>query len=451
METLLDLIGAQPEGEWERVDDLVLRRRFNGAANTVIDVGVLTDDLTDYDAGEPYGAWPNHAAGMTLQDTLDVAPEPADAGKRLLRLAVTDGVARYTMYGFGEAHTEIPFLWVPLDELRVMIELDGGDPLFLWRFAQAQDKLHEHARVMSFAVLDTYAIYRDNDQSFYLGDHAAPNMVTVEVASGAPLRAKAHEAIDRHHVVAPEGGRLVEVLKMNGALSPVYFVHPQHGLYALLVEMPRFTAWVTPAVTGAATTVRALLADVAEAVAYWLWQLTRAAHDTGPQLELPSYLNVSVAADDLDAWALALAGNAPDDDPAAAAAPPWVTASRADSSGGIAVVIHAQRHKQLLESANTADRELVKVLIYAIADPLLSQQQADAVVDLVAPVGPKKILNAVGAHNVMLRPTDTRVLMGPACRQRLASRRSWRVAADPGPAHWPDPERGTNQSPGQGR
>lgn len=413
VETLLDLIGAVPEGEWESTDDaLVLRRTFNGSANTVIDVGVLTDDLSDYDHTDPYGAWPNNSAGVTLQDALDVAPEAAAAGKRLLRLAVTDGVARYTFYGFGEPRTKIPFLWTPLDELRVMIELDGGDPLFLWRFADALDELHENARVMSFSVLDTYGIYRGNDQSFYLSDEAAPNIVSVEVANGAPLRAEAHRAIGRHHVVAPDGHRLVEVLKMNGALSPVHFVHPQHGLYALLVEMPHFTAWVSPTAAGAAMPVRQLLGDVAEAVAYWLWQLARAS-DAGARVDLPSSLHVSVAADDLDAWLRALAGQAADD-AATTATTSWVTAARA-ADGGISVVIHADRHSRLLEPANTADRELLGALIHTVAEPALTEQQATALVELVAPVGPKKILNAVGGHNVLLRPIDAHVrLVQPA-------------------------------------
>lgn len=404
--TLLDLIGATPEGEWQPAGPLILRRKFKGKANTIFDVAILTDDLSGYDPAEPYGSWVNHTAGTTLQDVLDVPPAAANCTKRLLRLAVTDGVGRQTMFGFGERRTITPFLWTPLDELRVMIELDGSDPLFLWRFADAEDRLHDHARVMSFSVLDTYAVYRDNEQSFYLSDDGVPNMVTVEVASGSPLRAEAHKRIDRHHVLAPDGTHFVEVLKMHGGQSPVYFVNPRHGMSALLIEMPHFTAWVQFAVGNASPPLRRLLHDVAEAVAYWLWQLV-AAGEAGAAERLTGRLNVALRADDAGAWERALAGDF-------AALPPtprtgaWATAER-DGEGTVAIVVHADRHARLLDAANTADRELLQAILGVVVEPQPTAAESEALVEQVAPVGPKKILNAVTAADVTLRPVKVRV------------------------------------------
>ncbi len=167
---LLSQIEALPRAPVAEAGPLVLRQDFDGASDTIIDVGVLTDDLSGYDPAEPFGYWDIPNAGQPLQDCLDPPGPPGADDERTLRLAVTDGVARTQMIGLEKFRRPGPLLAVPLNELQVMIDLDASDPLFLWRFARADERFHENSRVQSWSVLDLYSIYRGHDYSFYLDD-----------------------------------------------------------------------------------------------------------------------------------------------------------------------------------------------------------------------------------------------------------------------------------------
>ncbi len=94
---------------------------------------------------------------------------------------MTDDVACMRLIALEPSRRPGPLLTVPLDELQVVIGLDADGPLFLWQFARASDRFHEHSLVQEWSVLDTYAIYRDNDYSFYLSDDRPPTVVSVAV------------------------------------------------------------------------------------------------------------------------------------------------------------------------------------------------------------------------------------------------------------------------------
>ena len=97
---LMTQMGALPLGPAApTTDTLVLRQQFQGAAGTIIDVAVLTDDLSDYDAASPFGTWNIPNMGQPLQDVLDSPGPPGEDDNRTLRVAITNDVARTGMVG----------------------------------------------------------------------------------------------------------------------------------------------------------------------------------------------------------------------------------------------------------------------------------------------------------------------------------------------------------------
>ena len=409
---LLSQIDALPRGLATQADPLVLRQVFDGAANTIIDVGVLTDDLSAYDPADPFGRWDIANAGQPLQDCLDPPGPPVEDDERTLRLAVTDDLARTQMIGLEKFRRRGPLLTVPLNELQVMIDLDADDPLFLWRFARANERLHENSLVQSWSTLDNYSIYRDHDYSFYLDDDRPPTMVSVSVGSGASLRAQAQRKHDRHHIPGPDGRTYVEVMSAYGTdTAPIYYRHPRHGPVALAVELPEATTWVfydaepSEAVYG-------FLFTVLEAVAYWTWQLalTQAGMLAGAAGS-GGRLRVIVVPDDSARWDQVLTGRSPEDrdgsdDPGAATAS-WVTASGA-SPGQITVTVRAEHAQVLLSGTNLADRQLVAALAQTLA-PGHSPGQIDAIISRVAPPGPKRMIHVWRSGDVLLVPADVPV------------------------------------------
>ena len=410
---LLTELGAIPRGPVApTADPLVLRQGFDGADSTIIDVGVLTDDLSGYDPADPFGAWNIPNAGKPIQDCLDPPGPPEENDDHTLRLAVTDDVARMRLIALEPPRRPGPLLTVPLDELQVMVGLDADDPLFLWRFARASDRFHENSVVQEWSVLDTYAIYRDNDYSFYLNDRKPPTMVSVAAGSGARLRAEAQRRHDRHHIPGPDGRALVEVRSLYGAdTAPVCFPHPRHGVVALAVELPGTTAWVLHG-TESSESVRDFLFSMLEGVAYWIWQLGQAQPGlltgaAGPDRQL----RITVTADDSTKWSQLLADGIPgasggedDDADADTATAPWVTA-RTGSPGEISIAVLADHAQVLLSGSNLADRQLVAALARALA-PGAAPGQIDAITARIAPAGPKRMIHIAQASDILLTPAD---------------------------------------------
>jgi len=396
---LLALFGAEPIGPADNTDDpLITRRRFTMAGDKFIDLAVVTDDLSGYSVDEPFGPWDVTKLGERVQDLID-PPGDVPEDSQTLRLIVNEGVGRSIFLGLQKRRRTGPMLMVLLEDLRVMIELDGGDPLFLWRFAQADNRLHDEVQVLSWSKLDNYAIYRDNDRSYYLGDDRKPNVLSVDVASALPLRIEAQRRIDRHEVRSPHKPSYIEVLALYGSsTAPIYFTHPRYVEHEVLVELENVDIWF-----GAAHLVDADLNDlgntVVEALAYWTWQISKLQPGLLRAAGPSGRLNVNVVFDDTGKWKAVLAGTMPQSQ-----ASSWIRADSPDEDRP-RLRLSADGAHLLLSSDNNADRLLVHALLTLLTDAAGDHTLDLAqLVDDLAPPGPKKMLRSITAHEVPLRP-----------------------------------------------
>ncbi|MFF2063814.1 hypothetical protein ACFVWZ_18740 [Streptomyces sp. NPDC058200] len=398
-EILIDC-GATPLPPAAQIDEdpQISRRQFTFADDKFIDLAVVTDDLSDYDAQAPYGHW--HAAGLgqRLHELHETPVNGLQDDAQCLRLIINQGLGRSSAFGLRKSSRVGPCLATTVDGLRVMAELDGTDPLFLWRFAQADEKLKADTMVHSFSTLDNYGMYRDHEYSYYLSDERRPDAVMVTSDFSQALRAEAHQRYDHHSVVSPHRPALVPVVALYGVdTAPIYRTHPSVPEDELLVETAGLHAWIAfdqPTTDG----LDSFQDTVVEAAAYWVWQFSLVAPDALRTLaDGRGRVQITMSFDSPDAWQRALAGQNNQTGKNA----PWI-AWQARSAGLIHLELLAAGVPSLLLEDNSADRLIVQALAEAAAAEVNSLVVGD-LIERIAPDGRKKMLHAQ-ARPMLLRP-----------------------------------------------
>ncbi|WP_109036428.1 hypothetical protein [Streptomyces rubrogriseus] len=380
-------------------DPQISRRRFTFADDKLLDLAVIADDLSNYDDQDPYGYWDAAALVQRLQDLIDSPGEALGEDVRCLRLMINQGLGRATAFGLRDPSRPGPLLATTADDLRVMAELDGTDPLFLWRFAQADEKLYGDVEfVQSFSKLDNYDLYRDHDYSYYLSDERKPTAVMVNTDFSEALRIEAHRRHDHHVVASPHRPALVPVVAHYGVdTAPIYRTHPSVPGRELLVEAAERRIWVGPGEETMAE-LESFQDVVLEAVAFWVWQFSLLAPDALRVLaDDCERLHITVSFDDQDSWQAALSGG----DTHRGEVTSWIEVTEL-RAGFIHLELLASGAQFLQLEGNSADRMIVR----ALAETATRQEgdlAADVLTERIAPYGHKKMLHALTSP-MLLRP-----------------------------------------------
>lgn len=231
----------------------------------MLDLRVSVDTLDDYDMTSVWGT--------ATHTSVDVPPldwEPS----RVLVIDLRQGMGRDDTYlgGFSAS----PSLFLTMDALRTVLTAPRTDQLTLWYFAQALARLGEPTRLLSFSEVDTFALFRNSRDSFYLSDGPPPNVVNVTPGYGQDLRDEAARAAGP--TFSPYRSGLARSLALHGDASPVC------GLFAdrtvCFARLDDTTVWarghLQPGADGQGQPDRTL----PESIVYWLWQL----HEVEPSL-----------------------------------------------------------------------------------------------------------------------------------------------------------------------
>jgi hypothetical protein len=337
-------------------DDVPLLHRvwsFDQDAGAV--VSVLSDDLSDYDAGNPEAPWQCarylddlDVRSRDLMTSLFLGPSSPD---RLLHLVILAGVARPNVWfdRVADDALQAPQVSVFPGDLELLSVAERGDPLALWRFGVDAERLE--TRVMVEDPLELLAVWRANDHSFYLNDDARPTFLT-SAGHAEALRNETIKARDFHGVPGPRGRGLLEVVRRFDDLPAPIYRPLAPDLEGLVVEADGLRCWVL------ATSVDRTLGQMIDAVAFWMWQLAE-------ELDLEA-LEIHVATGE----ALDVTQIAP---------------------GQLRVTIHPE-DPAFQRPDNAGERDLVRALLEA-----LTGEAPGTIVDRVAPLGPKKMILAFDA------------------------------------------------------
>lgn len=329
----------------------------------------------------------------------------------LLCLLVHAGVGRSMLLGLDDLTMAAVFQAFPANELETFALLNGGNRLALWRFAGEANRLRdEGVMVISSSPLDEFGLYRGRKNSFYLTDDEAPNVLTVVSDFSGSLRREVINIRDWHAVPHYEADGVIEVTTLHGKKEiPIYI--PSAILtdrVGVFVDSLPFPLWIlAPEKEDRSSDLRTLYAELASAMAYWLWQCSTWLNSNiinGPAPGRPTVINLLLA--NGQAWR---------------EVPPQIEERQAAEMISVTFKVDRRELDLTLQPGalvlfnradNYGERECLKTLLRGICDlfgiaATISDADIGALVNDVAPLGIKKMLLVLNIdHLPQLDPRD---------------------------------------------
>src|SRR5262249_21392111 len=125
-------------------------------------------------------------------------------------------------------------------------------------------------RVHSWSTLDLYGLYRHHKHSFNISDDALPDLMTVGSDMGRKVRVSAIQKWRSHAVRSWERSSIVEVIPRYDHEIPIWVPERTLGeAVEFFVEGYNQPLWIR-----SSREPRSRYGDLAESIAYWLWQCT---------------------------------------------------------------------------------------------------------------------------------------------------------------------------------
>jgi hypothetical protein len=261
---------------------------------------------------------------------------------------------------------------------------ERGDPLALWKFARAGERLD--ARLILPSPLERFALWRANKHSYYLGDDERP---TALVSSGEArkLREEVAAEQDLHGVPGPQGRGFVAVRRRFPKM-PVPIYRPaelSEGIPGYYLQTPRLCCWILAGMLRDSTVAR--IDGLLDTVAYWMWQAAPELGELGRRLTRHRFEAV-IELENTPAW----------DDPERLPAPGPPATVTVLGVGRLELLLHPTLLAQSARANNEGERRLLRLLLAALDEALPQEERvgwteadAAAVVERVAPLGRKKM------------------------------------------------------------
>lgn len=363
------------------------------AANVVI----LYEDLEGYDPDDPFTSWDARKWETALERHLRSVEDglmlgPGTRPNELLHVVILAGCGRPSVFGLPAPAPplEAPRLLMSVENLD-RISMGEHDPLSLWKYARASERVRRGCHVVAFGPLDEFAAWSEQ-QSYYMGDDGRPTMILFDGSYGRSFREKVARATDVHGVVAPHG-KWIEVVRLHHEEHiPIYAnLNDLGGRPLLLVEGAPFPLWVRGPETYHVPAHRGPHVQIVDCVAYWLWQLTPALSSlslaTGG-----SRLVVDVVVAEPDAWIDNVITDAQGD----------VAQAERAANGVLLLKVSPALIRELDRPDNAGERALVRILLGGLnlmvdADSRIGAEKTAAALEEHAPLGPKKKINLLSA------------------------------------------------------
>jgi hypothetical protein len=387
------------------------------------DIAVVYEDFENYSLNDVEGAWDLMRWEEALSDHLRTVEERLMYGvgerpNEILHVVVIAGCGRPYVLGISASDVVMPQLPMSLENFH-QIGMATLDPMRVWKFVRAGERLREYCSVFAFSVIDEYDAWSETE-SYYFGDDGRPTGVTFDPSYGRAYREKVARDTDIHGAISPRGG-WTEVVRLHEAPHiPIYGLLNDPGDEALmLVEGAPLPLWVKAADFNTGT--RRTLFQLVDCVAYWLWQTTpslaRLATVGAPRL----ILDIVLSEPELWSTETTEAGGE-------------VASTESPADGVVRLIVNRSLRTTLNRPDNAGERALVAVLLEGLdallpADARAEKEAIAAAVERHAPLGPKKKINVFTAD------TEVALLDNDLPRYRRISRANTEEALDEAGEH----------------
>jgi hypothetical protein len=379
-------------------------------ADKMLHVSLLVDQLEAYDATQVFG-WCKLDANSSelvvqrqeyVQERLYSLHNGAT--NEIFFLNLVQSMGRGFVAGFRGLNPEVStVLSMSVADLET-ISLLPENLISLWKYAVALEKAKESTKIFSFGELDKFNLYRSRDYSFYVSDERKPNLINILPDGAGALRREVKRNLDIHAVPSYESNVVTEVIALHSAgVMPVYAELKNLGerIAFCLEGMSKLVWIVCPEPNDyEAGYLHSLYAELADAMAYWLWQ---ASPGLAPfvdkiETELPC-IQIQVSVIPSDSWCKADVTNGETD------ANP-ILASADSSAAKICITFNPATSKLLGTADNIGDRYLLRCLLEGFRDllplPYQNELDADTISEMIneyAPLGIKKKLMFIEETN----------------------------------------------------
>ena len=199
---LSDLANAYRSVVWSEIEDLLrfsssfpsaitlpyskptrfVEGLFNLDSDKMLYVQLATDDRIDFIGHYEPATWNVSQLQEELESrNTQVVEHLSELGigtDRILTLTVMESTGRKFVIGFGNPPHNSLQMAISASSLKSMCVLDGRDPLWLWKFTRVYTKVHEQRQVVSWDVLDEYAVYR-NHKTYQVSNEPLPELVII--------------------------------------------------------------------------------------------------------------------------------------------------------------------------------------------------------------------------------------------------------------------------------
>lgn len=252
---------------------------FSIDSDKVMTLILAVDDLKDYDPTAVVGRWGSAVAVVDAMEQRQLRLEEylmaTRAPNEIIHVYSLNGLFRATFAGLG---SPLPPLrasrgFFQAAELDVVCAVEHSDPLAIYKYLHAHDRLRQRTKVVGYGSLDEFSIWRKAEHSYYLADDGRPDMMSVAPAGSDELMLEVVDRTDPHAVPTIDGTMLIPVIAAEGDRRvPIYgSLDPRHPFgFWVEIEAP---CWVIVSFQAEDPDYRNAAALLGQAVAYWVWRL----------------------------------------------------------------------------------------------------------------------------------------------------------------------------------
>jgi len=223
----------------------------------------------------------------------ELKKNPSMKNHKFLSLVTYDCMGRNMLIGFGAPQKDELRLSFSMPQFNFLCSSEKWENLSLWKFAKSYEIFSKTTNSTSTDTLDMYSIYKAKDESFYFGDDARPNFLTVVPGDGSRLIKEAKIEKNNHGILSQIKGRNVFIPSTKYAdYAPLYKPLNSLGYYAICLKTFDFPIWlVNRQVKNKSMTIQ--VRNFAEAIGFWLYKLKpEIAKILNPAI--PNYLELNI-------------------------------------------------------------------------------------------------------------------------------------------------------------
>ena len=175
---------------------------------------------------------------------------------------------------------------ITVDDLEVIANTEPSNPLLLWQYVKAGERLRDHRRGCS-VLIRSMSLHSggQNGFTYYMSDAHQPSSVLIALETALDMRLETRDSVDLHGVPSPTGKGHVEVMRFQTRDVPIYMARPgSMPTFSLAVDGLPLTIWIEAVRAVDDSRFERLMRGLVDFIAYWIWQFGPHLHETHERL-----------------------------------------------------------------------------------------------------------------------------------------------------------------------